>query len=148
MWLSFNPRPHSHSSPPDTTVCLFCVNTSFRRAKIKTFCIFLQVKFSESCNEWCRDGRNNISRQTFIILIWLIFKRFHLTTSFRFHSLVWPENILSPEILYIPYKWYAPQTPLKKSEKSGKNPNKGHPRARTLVEFNEKFPDQFFTIRK
>ena len=54
---------------------------------------------------------------------------------------------LGPKILYIPYKWFAPLTPLKKKlEKSRreKNPSKGHPRARTLAEFKEKFPDQVF----
>ena len=64
---------------------------------------------------------------------------------------LWPDyrKYLSPEILYIPYKWFAPQTPLKKIGKIPKKiPSKGHPRARTLVEFEEKFPDQFFTICK
>ena len=32
---------------------------------------------------------------------------------------IWPDygKYLSPEILYIPYKWFAPQTPLKKIRK-------------------------------
>ena len=53
---------------------------------------------------------------------------------------------LSPEILYIPCKWFAPQTSLpKKSEKSGeKNPSKSHPRARTLVEFKENISRSVF----
>ena len=39
--------------------------------------------------------------------------------------------------------------PQKKKKKNHeKNPSKGHPRARTLGEFKEKFPDQFFTIYK
>ena len=46
------------------------------------------------------------------------------------------------------YDNLPPQTPLKNAEKSRKNPSKGHPRARTLVEFKEKFPDKFFTICK
>ena len=56
---------------------------------------------------------------------------------------------LSPEILCIPYKWFVPGIPLKKIKKiREKIPSKGHLRARTLVEFKEKFPDQFFTICK
>ena len=53
---------------------------------------------------------------------------------------------LSPEILYILYKWFAPQTPHPTPLK--KNPSNGLPRTRTLVEFKEFFPDQFFTICK
>ena len=34
--------------------------------------------------------------------------------------------------------------PLKKKKNPGKNPGKGHPRARTLVEFKENFLDHFF----
>ena len=42
-------------------------------------------------------------------------------------------------------KLFAPQTPLKIRKITRKqNPSKGHPRACTLVEFKEKFPDQFF----
>ena len=39
--------------------------------------------------------------------------------------------------------------PLKKNQKNPeKIRSKGHPRACTLVEFREKFPNQFFTICK
>ena len=51
---------------------------------------------------------------------------------------------LSPEILYILYKRLAP----KYEKNPEKNPSKGHPRARTLLESKEKCPDQFFTICK
>ena len=41
----------------------------------------------------------------------------------------------------------CPTDPPKKIQKNPeKFPSKGHPRARTLLEFKEKFPDQFFTI--
>ena len=38
---------------------------------------------------------------------------------------IWPDygKYLSPEILYIPYKWFAPQTPLK-TKQNHKNPEK------------------------
>ncbi len=61
---------------------------------------------------------------------------------------------LSPEILYILYKRLAPQipptppAPPKYEKNPEKIPSKGHPRARTLLESKEKFPDQFFTICK
>ena len=43
----------------------------------------------------------------------------------------------------------CPTDPPKKNQKNPeKIPSKGHPRARTLLEFKEKFPDQFFTICK
>ena len=53
---------------------------------------------------------------------------------------------LSPGILCIPYKWFAPQTPPQKNQKNPekKNPSTGHPMARTLVEFKEKFQISFF----
>ena len=58
-------------------------------------------------------------------------------------------NILAPKYYYIPCKSFNPQTPLKKKKKNHeKILSKGHPRARTMVEFKEKFPDQFFTICK
>ena len=57
----------------------------------------------------------------------------------------------SPEILY-PIKDLHHRPPQKERRKNQKNPekipSKGHPRARTLVEFKEKFPDQFFTTCK
>ena len=75
-------------------------------------------------------------------------------TSVKFLLSKWPDyrKYLSPEILSIPYK-FAPQTPpQKQTTTTTKNPekilSKGHPRARTLAEFKEKFPDQFFTICK
>ena len=60
---------------------------------------------------------------------------------------LWPDyrKSISPEILYILYKWFAPQMLLKKKKKNTQNPSKGHPRAHTLAEFKEKFPDIFFT---
>ena len=52
---------------------------------------------------------------------------------------------LGPEILYIPYILFAPHTPLKKKKKKLSTvPSKGHPRAHTLAEFEEKFPEYFF----
>ena len=38
------------------------------------------------------------------------------TVSNGWRTVQWPDyrKYLSPEILYIPYKWFAPQTPLKK----------------------------------
>ena len=60
----------------------------------------------------------------------------------------WPDyrKYLSPKILYIPHKWFAPQTSQKNQKKSGKSskqrPSKG---THTLVEFKEKFLAQFFT---
>ena len=50
----------------------------------------------------------------------------------------------SPKILYIPYKRFAPQTPLKKLKVPRTEiPSKGHPTACTLVEFKEHFKISF-----
>ena len=55
-------------------------------------------------------------------MFWLLPKDFLTGTIKMYRITLWPDyrKYLSPEILYIPYKWFAPQTPLKKSEKSGK----------------------------
>ena len=59
---------------------------------------------------------------------------------------IWPDygKYLSPEILYIPYKWFAPQTPLKtkiiRKIPGEKIQAKAIQVARILVEFKEKFP--------
>ena len=78
------------------------------------------------------------------------------TTGLASSAFLWQQHrrpdyrkYLSPEILYIPYKWLAPQTPLnflfcfvlKNPEKI---PGKGHARARTLVEFKEKISRPVF----
>ena len=58
-------------------------------------------------------------------------------------------NILAPKYYIFPINNLTHCLPLKKRRKIPKKiPSKGHPRARTLVEFRDKFPDQFLSISK
>ena len=57
-------------------------------------------------------------------------------------------NIWAPKYYIFPINDLPHRPPSEKSDKSGKIPSKGHSRAHTLVEFKERFPDQFFTICK
>ena len=59
---------------------------------------------------------------------------------------LWPDyrKYLSPEILYIPYKWFAPQTPLKKIRKIRKKfQAKASQRHVTCLNLKKKFQISF-----
>ena len=60
-----------------------------------------------------------------------------------------PQKIFEPRNTTYSLQMICPTDPPQKNQKNQKKiQGKGHSRAHTLVEFKEKFPDQFFTIRK
>ena len=59
-------------------------------------------------------------------------------------SLARLQEIFEPQNTIYSLYMICPTDPPQKNQKNPeKNPSKGHPRARTLLEFKEKFPDQF-----
>ena len=63
-------------------------------------------------------------------------------------SLARLQEIFEPQNTIYSLYMICPTDPPQKNQKNPeKNPSKGHPRARTLVEFEEKFPDVFHDMQ-
>ena len=63
------------------------------------------------CERWVMDDGPDSA-------VWTVSNGWR-TVSNGWRTVQWPDyrKYLSPDILYIPYKWFAPQTPLKKIRK-------------------------------